>query len=195
MTLRNVPQADERDQAFINDVIKYGHMVLAIASKVDDPLDGPEFSYSVGGFEAYGAPEIVISGLRRELRHSMTNHFLECWKKGERFEPGLRYPGFIEGFDVVFLEASKTALRTHATYADWYNERKPFPLWQMIWPGAVTGEFPWDVEDGNEFFDLQENLTGTPWASWKVIDGVVRAARPRGVRGMLGGLFGKLRTG
>jgi hypothetical protein len=191
MTLRNVPQDDERDQAFINDVIKHGHMVMAVEPTVDDPFDEPAFSYSVGGFEAYGAPEILISGLRPELRHSMINYFMECWEKGDRLACGVRYSGFIEGFDIVCLNASKSALRTHATFADWYHERKPFPLWQMIWPGAVAGEFPWDVAEDSELLDLQENLTAHPWASWKIVDGVVTADRRTGMRGMVARLFGR----
>lgn len=191
MTLRNIPQEDERDQSFIDGIIKHGHMVMAVESSADDPFDEPGFSYSAGGFEAYGAPEIVISGLRHELRHNMINHFMECWKNGDRFEPGIRYAGFIEGFDIVCLKASKATLRTHATFADWYNERKPFPLWQMIWPGAVAGEFPWDVPDGHELREFQENLTDHSWTSWKIIDAVVSTDRPSGIRRLVTRVFGK----
>jgi len=191
MTLRNVPQEDERDQAFIDGIIEHGHMVMQVASTADDPSDEPAFAYSVGGFEAYGAPEIVISGLKLELMHKMINNFMACWKDGDRFELGVRYPGFIEGFDIVCLEASKEALRTHATFADWYHERKPFPLWQMIWPGAVDGEFPWDVPEGHELHDLQENLTDHQWGSWKVVNAVVSADHPSGLRGLVTRVFRK----
>jgi hypothetical protein len=184
MTLRNVPQKDARDQAFIHGIIEHGHMVLCVADAVDEPTEGPPFAYSVGAFESYGAPEVIVSGLGADLMHFMINEFMRAWKTIEKPTLGVRLSGYVEGFDVICVEASKDALRTHATHADWYNQRRPLPLWQMVWSGAATGEFPWEAEADDSLLELQENLTGRRWSAWNA-----PAAPRRGFLGVMRGLL------
>jgi hypothetical protein len=133
---------------------------MGVFSTADDECEIP-FSYSTAGFESYGAPEVIVSGLGADLSKTMINIFMDRWKAGERFVINWPYEDFLDGFPVIFLEASEASKKQNACFADWYYEREDFPLWQLVWPGAKHGLFPWEVED--QLADVQECFLADGW--------------------------------
>ncbi len=165
MSLRDKPQEDQRDQSWIDLVKEHGHAVMSVADLADEPSGKPGFAYSTGGYESYSAPEIIVFGLNVDLMHHMINIFFDKWNKGTRFQTGQEYEGFLEGFPVVFSVCAKSAVDDYATWTDWYYEREPFPLWQMIWPGSGCGLFPWDYDCPEDVTASQPDLTEEGFAS------------------------------
>ena len=160
MSLLNIPQADPNDQNYINLIKEHGHAIMNVASPADDEYEIP-FSYSTSGFESYGAPEVIVSGLGAGLSKSMINNFMDRWNAGERLDVNRPYEDFLEGFPIIFLEASDATKKQKACFTDWYYEREDFPLWQIVWPGAKHGLFPWEVED--QLADVQECFVADGW--------------------------------
>jgi hypothetical protein len=160
MSLLNIKQRDPKDQHFIDMIKEHGHAVQYVASAVGDEWE-PPFVYSVGGAESYGAPEIIVSGLGFDISKFVINEFMAEWKLGKRFYECVEYKGFLEGFPVIFIEASYLAKKNFACFADWYYERSDFLLWQLVWPGSEHGLFPWQVQD--QLADVQECFIENRW--------------------------------
>lgn len=164
MSLRNIPQADEADQIFIDRVIKHGHFIQYVSDAIDEPTDEPAFAYSCGAFENYGAPELVVLALDSEPSKGIINTFMEEFKEGTRYRCGIKEIGLLnDDIPIVFLEAGDVARDEYATWADWYYEREYFPLWQIIWP-TRDGLFPWDQGYPEDLAAEQLNLTGLSWS-------------------------------
>ena len=138
---------------------------------VFDP-DGkqPEFSYSIGFSKTLGAPEFIIFGLNRELRHSMLWEVFRQIEAGALPEEGKPWSDLLEGFDCISREAVRSDVFTeYATSADWFwkhqgNEGNP-KVFQLVWPGAVSGQFPWEEGCDQMIIDDQEAL----WVPFNVI--------------------------
>jgi hypothetical protein len=151
--------ARNRFEAGFFDIIeKHGWHVMSVANAADE--EGPIFSYSTGIFQRLRAPEMLIVGLNAALSASMINHYAAQVAQGASIEAGAFYGGYLEGFDVCFIEAWADARRDFATWADWYYERKPFPILQCVWP-TKSGIWPWDGAAEPWFKDMQP-LLGPP---------------------------------
>lgn len=144
MSLRGKSVTDPADQTWIDLVARYGHAVVKVADRVDEPTDEPAFAYSIGAYESYGAPELILFGLDGDPSADIINDFMEQYVAGRRFRCGVPELGLVRGdIPMILLETSPTVGLGYATFADWYYEREHFPLWQMFWP-ARNGCFPWD---------------------------------------------------
>ena len=160
MSLRGKTLPDPADQHWIDLVAEHGHAMVMVADAVDEPTGLPEFAYSMGAFESYGAPELILFGLDRDDAAAIINGAMDDYVAGRRFELGVPEHGLIEGdIPIVFHEADPGGARAFATHADWYYERAPFPLWQIVWP-AKNGSFPWEAACPADVRRLQVDLTG-----------------------------------
>ena len=159
MSLRGKTVPDPADQHWIDLVTEHGHAVVKVADAVDDPSDEPSFAYSVGAHESYGAPELIVFGLDSDVAASIINDVMKDYVAGRRFRCGVPEHDLVGGgLPVTFLEADPAAGKGYATFADWYYERAPFPLWQVFW-AAKNGCFPWDAAYPADMAGLQPDLT------------------------------------
>jgi hypothetical protein len=150
---------DPRDQRWIDMVANHGHAVVKVADRVDEPSGEPNFAYSLGAFESYGAPEVIVFGLNSDAAANIINDIMVDYREGRRFAPGvLEYELVGGGHPVVFLEADRRKGLEYAGYTNWYYERAPFPLWQLVWP-AKNGSFPWEADCPAEMKACQPDLT------------------------------------
>lgn len=140
---------NEADAEFLEIIRKFGWHVMQVSNAIGE--EGPTFSYSTGIFEAFGAPEVIVFGLSKELEKSLINQYGdEIKSQGRLIDTGKRQGGFLEGFDVAFIEANDFARKEFCCWADWYYERKPFPLLQLIYP-TTSGVWPWEERASEEF--------------------------------------------
>ena len=159
MSLRGKSLPDLRDQRWIDLVAEHGHAIVKVADAIDEPSGDPPFAYSLGAFESYGAPELIVFGLEDSVAASVINEVMDEYQAGRRFHPGAHEIGvFEDGIPAVFREVQAKRAIDYATYADWYYEREPFPLWQLFWP-AKNGCFPWDCDYPAELRGWQPDLT------------------------------------
>ncbi|MEL6324483.1 MAG: DUF4262 domain-containing protein, partial [Pseudomonadota bacterium] len=75
--------------------------------------------------------------------------------------------GLLEGFDCVSVEADHPALFTeYATWSNWFwktqgHDGHP-PVYQIVWPGARDGLFPWEASCAEEVIAAQPQLWSKP---------------------------------
>ena len=125
----------------IREVIdKYGWWVGLIHSDGE----APEFAYTIGLYEKFGHPEIIIFGLAPESMHGILNHCGDMIRGGKRFRLGESVSDVLDGYDVRFR-----AVTAQASYADYlgYGCRhygdQVFPVLQLLWPDKQQ-RFPGD---------------------------------------------------
>lgn len=145
MSMRGKTVDDPRDQFWIDMVARQGHGINAVADDPGEPTNQPPFAYTVGAWESYGAPELIVFGLRQDVATSILNTALSHHQAGRMFQCGVpEYEVIQNRVPVYFLEVDPDLAKVYATFADRYYEHENFPLWQIIWPDK-NGRFPWEA--------------------------------------------------
>lgn len=159
MSLRGQKLADPHDQSWVDLVAAHGHAVVKVADRAGENSNDPPFAYSLGAYESYGAPELILFGLDGDIAAQIINNVMDDHRSGRRFKCGVEERGMIAGeLPVVFLDTLPAKGLGYATVADWYYQRAPFPLWQLFWP-ARDGRFPWDLNSPAGLVAAQPDLT------------------------------------
>jgi hypothetical protein len=136
------------DEKLLADIEKYGLQVMRVLA--DEA--GPGFSYSIGLFESYKHPEIIIVGLKQELSHILINNMAEEIKNGKRYAPLNFYPDILDDFQCYFITVNCSNYDEYVGQAQRYYKGDDFPLLQCIYP-TIKGIYPWQN-------DWPENIKG-----------------------------------
>ena len=134
------------EQKIIDSIQEHGWFCTSVVG--DAP--GEAFSYSVGFSETLKVPECIVFGLPVTLMHSMMWSVFDQIKGGALLSDGARWSGLIEGFDCVSRPVHPTRItREHFNSALWYwgdpkTRGSQLQAYQIFWPGAVDGLFPWE---------------------------------------------------
>ena len=164
MSLRGRSLPDPDDQEWIDLIARFGHAIVKVADRADEPTAEPPFAYSLGAFESYGVPELILFGLEGDVAAEIINGIMDECRRGKRFRSGVPIHDIFGGdVPAVLLETDPARALNYATHADWYYERQPFPLWQIYWP-AKNGCFPWDTGYPVEMAGWQPDLTSGDFA-------------------------------
>ena len=136
---------DVHEQKVVDDIREYGCHVTYVFEEGDDPA----FTFSIGFPVTIGQSEVIIFGLKREVMHSMVNEIRRQCADGLVLHDGVRIDGLIEGYQCVarhLIDAG--AIKEHFGWAIWYHRsqmRKELAeAYQIVWPGALDGLYPWD---------------------------------------------------
>src|SRR5688500_10120003 len=98
---------DKSEQKTLDNVRKFGLEVVYVGE--DD--EGPGFAYSIGLFENYAHPEVIIVGLRRELSHTVLNNIAYDIKNGKSFTSGEFHEDVLDDFLCYFGNVPKEKYR------------------------------------------------------------------------------------
>src|SRR5687768_12916260 len=109
----------------------------------------PSFAYTVGFWETLCAPELIIFGLDFELTHQMLWTMFDKLKAGAILTDGARWSGLIEGFDCISRPVHPSRVEiAYLNSAMWYRGYRTgdeaVDAYQLFWPGAEQGLFPWE---------------------------------------------------
>ena len=133
-------------------------------TNVFDP-DGkfPNFAYSTGFTYSLKQPEVVIIGLDQKIMHSMINNLYSQCTDGLVLSDWLTIDGLLEGYQCIARTVTEQQLKSEFfACAQWFSHyRLGVPLkegYQIVWPGAASGEFPWDENCPSEITDYQPAL-------------------------------------
>ena len=149
---------DARDQNFLDIIDEHGWHVMHVTP--DD--EAPGFTYSTGIFRLTGRPELIVFGLPGDVAHFVLNEYGNRANAGEALAPGDFCEGFLDGHQVTFLSVEDEGqIRRHATWTDWFYDRQPFPLLQLVYPDSKSGAFPWQP-GYREAWRWNQPLLGVP---------------------------------
>ena len=128
------------DKRVADNIQEYGCHVISVF----DPEEiEPSFSYSIGIQKTSAVPEVIVIGLGPKLSGFMVNEYNRRVRVGARFQRGVLYPGFIEGFE-VYIEPvrRKRRLAEYTLGCDRYYGGKAYSVVQIVWP-STSGVWPW----------------------------------------------------
>ncbi len=123
----------------------------------------PDFGYSVGFSTSLDAPEFIVFGLRREVINAMLWEVFRQIKGGSVPADNMRWQGLLEGFDCISRKATHADLFSdYAVSARWFwresgNSGVP-EVYQLVWPGARQGLFPWEEGCDQSVIEAQIQL-------------------------------------
>ena len=148
-----MPNREQLDTKLKNDVTKFGLQVMYV---MEDET-GPGFSYSIGLFESYQHPEIIMIGLKQELAHTLINNMAYDIKKGKIFSSLTFEAGILDDFKCYITEVEKSNYDNYVGQAQRYYKGDAFPLLQCVYP-TVKGIYPWEAEWPESIKGLQPIL-------------------------------------
>jgi hypothetical protein len=150
--------AEERraanDQRVADDIREYGCHVISV---FDPEEKQPTFSYSVGIQEMTGSPEAIIIGLSPSLGHSAINEYSAQIRAGKKFERGVLYPGFLEGFSIYIEPVKPSRLVEYTLGCNRFYKGRPYSTVQLVYP-TTSGVWPWQASASEWFISNQPML-------------------------------------
>ncbi len=160
--------ADDFDQDFdaferkvLDNIDRYGCHINHVFDPAGEEAD---FSYSVGFPHTVGQGEVIVFGLTKAIMGSMINETLrQCRDGGLQLVDWIRISDLIEGCDVIARAVPDCRIeREYFNSAMWHHVgRYGKPLttaFQLVWPSATTGLFPWDAGCHDDVKNFQPPL-------------------------------------
>jgi len=137
---------DESEQKVIDDIANFGwHCVHIIAEE-----NLPEYSFTVGLFQTYKHPELIIFGLPSKISHHILGVAADAAKSDHPIDLTQPTGALIENYSCCFAQVPTSEYQEHVGYSRWYYKGNDFPLYQIVWPSR-TGVFPWHPQATREF--------------------------------------------
>ncbi|NME72087.1 DUF4262 domain-containing protein [Flammeovirga aprica] len=104
----------------------------------------PAFTFSIGLYQSYQHPEIIIFGLPQEVMQVALNTICENIKKKKVYAEGENYDNILNKYPVQMIEVHKENYFNYLDYVSYfYDNTSNFPALQIVWTDQ-QGNFPWD---------------------------------------------------
>lgn len=129
---------------------QWGWYVISVAAE-------PTFSYSIGLYQHFQHPEIIVFGLSYDTGHRVINDAGKRIKEGFKYNAQCRYDDLLQDYECEFRSVDPSRYDGHLNYAMWYYQNSDFPAIQLIWPDKQH-RFPWEPDFAEEFRDDQPML-------------------------------------
>ena len=120
----------------------------------------PPWSYSIGLFETYKVPEVVVMGKERALMSAMLTNIHEAVKTGQTLSDGLELSNVWIDNNCVFRTVEQKHYTKYLPWAVDYYGHQDFPVLQLIWPDPF-GYFPWQEGFDTRLGRFQQMLFST----------------------------------
>jgi len=151
------------DQKLRDDVAEYGWHVI----KVLDQPDAPGWAYSVGLFQNYDHPEIIVFGEDLDLMHSIINRVGDDVRSGKTFEIDHKYPDLIDAYSCIFKNVAPIWHDYFLAFASGFYNRSNYPVLQCFWPD-FDSRFPWESNFSEDLISAQPLLFNDDLSSARV---------------------------
>lgn len=123
------------------------------ATYVFDPNGkDPSFAYSSGFTMSLNKPEFIVFGLSNDLMHSMLWEIYRQLEAGAFPDDGMKWYDLLGGGVECFSKKAThpDLFKEYTLSAEWlwkHQRREGHPeIYQMVWPGAQQGLFPWEKD-------------------------------------------------
>ena len=119
---------DANDKALLTKLERWGWYVI----KVGASESAPSFAYSLGLYENFKHPEIIIFGLDFEIMHQIINDAGKHIREGQKYADGERYGDLLRNYACEFRRVNPSRYRGFLNYTLWYYGDAQFPALQLI---------------------------------------------------------------
>jgi Domain of unknown function (DUF4262) len=160
---------DELEKIVLSNINEFGWHCVNI---VED--DGcPPWSFTIGLYETWEHPELIIIGRSRATSHAMLKTLADDIELND--PPELTDPNghLLLGMKCHFIEVNARYFSDYVGFALWFYRKCRFPLHQIVWRNA-DGLYPWDENAPSTFKEWQPLLGNSPCAMYGATDGVRR---------------------
>jgi hypothetical protein len=148
-----VQQTDEVDDRVRADIRHHGwHVVL-----VPPERDSPGWGHTIGLWERYRHPELLVFGSEPRQLGALLNALGERVRGGRRFAAGEHEQGVLQGLGFAFRALAPRWIGVFLGNAAWHYQSESFPTLQGFWPDS-KGRFPWDAGCARAVADEQPQL-------------------------------------
>ena len=111
---------------------------------VNESATTPRFSYTIGLYERYGHPEVLITGLPMEVADPVLHNVAYQVGEGKQFLDGTtsKDDGLLDGYALLFRNIPFAEHEKLLGLAFWYYKTSDFPSVQCVWPDR-NHQYPW----------------------------------------------------
>jgi hypothetical protein len=149
-----VEKADDVDARVRADIARHGwHVVL-----IPPEQGSPGWAHSIGLFERYAHPELLVFGSEPRQLGALVNALGERVRGGRRFAAETRETGVLEGLPFAFGAVAPRWTNVFLGNAAWHYRSETFPALQGFWPDRA-GRFPFEDGCTREVADEQPLLS------------------------------------
>jgi hypothetical protein len=134
------------DKKLLMTLEEWGWYVL----KVGAGETTPPFAYSIGLFEHFKHPEIIIFGLNLETMHTLINDAAKQIQHGHAYASSQRYDDLLKQYECEFRTVNPSRYDGFLNYGLWFYGGSQFPALQLVWPDR-EGRFPWELNFDERF--------------------------------------------
>jgi hypothetical protein len=110
----------------------------------------PPWTYTIGFYEPWGFPELIIIGRSRVTAHHILETIALRLDADDRPDLNINTDTLIRGAECHFLEVSPQYYSDYVGFARWFYRRRHFPLYQIVWPNTDR-LYPWDNHAPDSF--------------------------------------------
>jgi Domain of unknown function (DUF4262) len=148
---------DELERHVLTNIAEFGWHSVNV---VED--DGhPPWTFTIGLFETWQHPELIILGRARATAHHILNTVATGLDDNRRYDLNLTTTDLLPGSNCCFIEVATRYYHDHVGFARWFYRGKPFPLYQIVWPNT-DGHYPWHPHAPDSFKQWQPLLGEAP---------------------------------
>lgn len=169
-------ELSEEDQRTLDRVEEYGCSVILVTP--GDSHAG--WGYTLGVFDTAGQPEIVTVGLKTDTAHAALNAAAAVSRNGVELTQG-RHREILGGVECEFRPVDKKWIPHLMGWAEWYYQRSPFPVLQLVYPD-LENRFPNEpgfdeafaqplLQSDATWGSMQANFWAATDPNWKFKDG------------------------
>lgn len=140
------PDLTPEQQEVLADVAEQGVHVVHVPR---DGGQGPSYSYTVGLWESFQQPEVVVFGMPEDVAQDLLDAVADDASEGRALQAGDRRDDLLVGYPVRFFPVPADVVASHLGLAVWAYEGASFAVVQLVWPDK-QGRWPWepDVREG-----------------------------------------------
>jgi len=131
-------EPDERK--LIDDVEAHGCHIIQV--RPDNEIPG--WSYTIGLYENFRQPEVIVVGLKEDTAHSLLNEVCRLFRNGANFHERDRKSDLLANVECEFRSVEGRWLEARVMgYANWFYGGTEYPVLQCVYPD-LKGVFPWE---------------------------------------------------